>query len=245
MRRWNWRDARGLSLVEMLIVIAILALVTGAVFSIFTVSLQAYWKGDLGTQVQQGSRIALDRMSRDLRQGRRLYSSSTLYGTPGFTFGITGGLAGCAGFPQISFVLPHTGNVTLADGVTVITMTDAKPGAPNQGQIPYDGYYVSYYLSASQGQPGAWPPLNQFGPYLIRMVWDINASALSWTTIASNIGSLNNSTPLTFTDALTGGCPSTASRQVKVGITASLTTVNQTSTDTVRMDVTTRNLPSP
>lgn len=245
MRRWNWRDVRGLSLVEMLIVIAILSLVTGAVFSIFTVSLHAYWKGDLGTQVQQGSRIGLDRMSRDLRAGRRLYSSSTLYGVPGFTFGINGGIGGCAGNPQISFVLPHTGNVTLGSGA-VVTMTDAKPSAPNQGQIPYDGYYVSYYLSAGQGQPGAWPALNQWGPYLIKMVWDINASALSWTTVASNIQSINNAfTPLTFTDSLTGGCPSAASRQVKVGMTASQTTVDQNATDTVTMDVTTRNLPSP
>lgn len=243
MRRWNWQDARGLSLVEMLIVIAVLSLVTGAVFSIFTVSLHAYWKGDLGTQVQQGSRIALDRMSRDMRQGRRLYAGT--WGAPAFTFAVNGGLAGCAGNPQISFVLPHVGTVTLADGVTTITMTDAKPGAPNQGQIPYDGSYVSYYLSASQGQPGSWPALNTQGPYLIKMVYDINGNALSWTTIASNVATLTNGTPLTFTDALTGGCPSTASRQVTVALTAAQTTVDQSSTDTVTMDVTQRNPPSP
>jgi prepilin-type N-terminal cleavage/methylation domain-containing protein len=226
MRRWNWQDARGLSLVEMLIVVAVLSLVTGAVFSIFTVSLQAYWKGDLGTQVQQGSRIALDRMTRDLRQARHLVTGST---QGGFAFNINGGLAGCPSAPQISFVLPHFGSVTLSApdqlGNSTIYMTD-----PNgSGLIPYDGYYVSYYLAASPGST----TLNGQGPYLEKTVYDINGTALSTVTIASNI------TGLTFSSG--GGCPAAASREVTVRITASQTTVNQSATDVVTMDITLRN----
>ena len=221
------RDARGMTLLELMIVLAISSLVAGAVFSVFMSSLTTYWKGDINTQVQQGARVAFDRLSRDLRSARRLYSGGP-WG--GFTFAVA-----CTPNPQISFVLPHYGNMTLADS-SVIYATDAD----SSGRIPYDGSYVSYYLAGSPaGSSGSATP-NSSGPYLQKTLYDINGVTLSTVTIASNI------TNLAFSAG--GACPTIASREVTVTVTATLPLPNQPtsqsvppSTAVLTMDVTLRN----
>lgn len=246
MRRWNWQDARGMTLVELMLVLAIFTIVMGAVASVLLSSLQAYWKGDQNTQIQQSGRVALDRLNRDFRQARRLCISAPTCGTQGgFGFTVNGGVVGCAGNPQISFVLPHFGNVTLSDNTTQIWMTDAKPAAPNQGQIPYDGSYVSYYLAASanawsSADSTTWP--NASGPYLKKTVWDITGSALSTVTVVSNI------TAMTLTAG--GSCPVAASREMTVALTASIPVSGQPvppSSEVVTTDIYLRNpaLPAP
>ncbi len=222
MRRYI-RNDRGMTLVELLVVLLVFSMVMGAVFSIFSTSLTAYWKGDLATQVQQGGRISLDRLTRDLRQAR-----APLNGVSGgtFTFNTT-----CTPNPQISFVQPHLGTVTLSSAGTSypIYATDANAS----GQMPYDGYYVSYYLSATQGDTTP----NAVGPYLEKTVWDIVNASLTTVSVASNV------TGLTLADRSTGSCPTAGSLEVTIQITASQTATGErvSSTDVITSDVTLRN----
>lgn len=205
------RDARGMTLLELMMVVAITSLVAGAVFSVFMSSLTTYWKGDINTQVQQGARVAFDRLTRDLRSARRLCSSSTCTPSGSFTFAVV-----CTPNPQISFALPHYGNMTLSDS-SVIYGTDPD----SSGRIPYDGSFVSYYLAATQGSTTQ----NASGPYLERTVYNIQGVTTSTTTIASNI------TSLAFSAG--GACPTTASRQVAVTVTATLPLPNQPTSQSV------------
>ncbi len=219
MRRLT--DERGMTLVELMTALLVFSLVAGAILSVFMVSLQAYWKGDLATQVQQGGRLSIDRLTRDLRQARRLCTAgATGCVQGGFTFDTN-----CT-TPQISFVLPHVATVTLAVTPTAsIYATDPDVN----GTIPKDGNDVSYYLAATQG--GTTP--NTTGPYLERTQWD--GSQLTTVTVASNI------TGLAF--AAAGACPATTSREVTVTITAAqtVTSTNVSSTDTNTSDVALRN----
>ncbi len=218
------RDDRGMTLVELMMVLMVFSLVMGAVFSLFMTSLTAYWKGDLATQVQQSGRIGLDRLTRDLRQARALINAQT-WG--GFTFNTA-----CTPNPQISFVQPHIGNVQLFITPTslFISATDANT---TTGAMPYDGYYVSYYLSAAQASASGGTTPSAGGPYLNKTVWDIVNASLTTVTIASNVTGL----------AFPGTCPTTASREFTVQITASqtVTATNVSSKDVVTSDVALRN----
>ncbi len=219
------QDARGMTLVELMVGLLVFSMVMGAVFSLFSTSLTAYWKGDLATQVQQGGRLSLERMARDLRQARRLINGTT---GGSFTFNIA-----CNPY-QISLVLPHLATVTLSDGTTIYA-TDALAS----GQIPYDGSYVSYFLSANPaGSFGDKTP-NAVGPYLQRVVYDIAGTSLSTVSVASNV------TSLAFASA--GSCPGTSAREVTVTVTASQTATGQnvSSTDVVKSDVALRNSGGP
>jgi|GEM_PF-1932153 len=199
---------RGMTLIELMIVMLILSVTSEAIFSLVYASLKTYWKGDVATQAQQGARISTDRMTRDLRQARRLINGVTK--TVGAT-SVTFNTACSPSAPQVSFALPHLGNVSLAD-VTVISATDPAPSTgtfpgstPAVGTLPYDGWYVSYYLAASSNS--ATP--NTGGPYLIRASYDGNTLTLA--TVAGNITAF----------ALNGGtCPTTTSREFTVQLTA-------------------------
>ena len=209
-----------MTLLELLIVLAILSLVAGAIMSVFMGSLRAYWKGSLSTQVQKGGRVAFDRLGRDLRAARRLCGNPSC-GTHG---GVNFDTINCSPAPpQIGFVQEHLGLVTLNDGKTVIYATDPNGG----GVIPYDGYYVSYYLAASPGSTTA----TTNGPYLERALWDLNAGAISIATIAgpeqqgaTNYGGANISNLAFAVGGGVGGCPVAATRDILVTVTASQNT---------------------
>lgn len=62
-----WRDERGFTLAELLIVLSVLALVLAAVVTIQQGALQAYVAGSNKTEVQQNARVALERMAREIR----------------------------------------------------------------------------------------------------------------------------------------------------------------------------------
>jgi hypothetical protein len=224
---------------ELLIVIGIMSLIAGSVVSILLVSLQTYWKGSISAQVQQGGRIAIDRLSRELRQARRLFTGVA----GGFSFT----LACSPSAPQISFVLPHVTLVSLSETCSTTCPDGAlcqsgtcKVYAPDQnpvtGTVPYDGWYVSYYLSSTVS--GQTPSTN--GPYLVRTVWDLTTSTLTSTTMANNVTAL----------ALSSGgvCPTVTSRQVAITLTASQQAGSgpnvpaySQATDTVTEDISLRN----
>jgi prepilin-type N-terminal cleavage/methylation domain-containing protein len=221
IRRWE-RDARGLTLLELMTVLLIMSIVSGAVLTVFLTSLTTFTKGSVGTQVQQAGRIGVDRLSRDLRQARRLYSGTQ----GGFSFSLS-----CT---QISFVLPHLALVPLSTSPsTSVYMTDADPVS---GAIPYDGSYVSYYLAAT---PSGTTP-SSTGPYLVRTAYA--GATLSTVTVASNI------TALGFAVS-GGGCPTTSARLLTVTVTAyqqangvGVSSSNAvSSTDVVTLDITLRN----
>ena len=197
IRRWA-RDARGMTLAELLVVLLITSIVSGAVMTVFLTSITTFTKGSVGTQVQQAGRIGADRISRELRQARRLYSGTQ----GGFLFNLPA-VSPCN---QISFVLPHVALVTLSGTpTTFVYMTDANPVS---GVMPYDGLYVSYYLSS--GSPSLTAGQNGTGPYLVRTWYD--GTTLSSQIVAGNV------TGLTFASG--GVCPTTLSRLVTVTVTA-------------------------
>ncbi len=212
---------RGMTLIELMIVLLILSLTSDAIFSLMSASLKTYWKGDVATQVQQGARISADRMVRDLRQGRILITGVTrTVGATSFTFNT----ACSPSAPQISAILLHTGSVTLADS-SVISATDANP---TTGAIPYDGWDVSYYLAAASNS--ATP--NTTGPYLIRASYDlVGSTGFTFATVASNVTGLALSAG--------GSCPTAASLEFTLTVTASQnqTGQNVSSTTVVTDDV--------
>ena len=221
------RGARGMTLIELMITLVVLSLASGAVLTLFQASLKAYWKGDINTQVQQGGRTGFERLTREIRAARRLYTGTS----GGFTFA----LACSPSAPQISFVLPHYALVNLSGTPTTqIYTTDMNA----QGQMPYDGTYVSYYLSASQPTPSnQTPTLNSTGPYLVRTTYTLSSSTLGSSAVASNV------TTLSFLDAVSAACPTTSSRQLTIALTASQQTVSQgvSSTDVVTANIILRN----
>ena len=190
---------RGMTLIELIIVLAILSVTSDAIFSIMFASLKTYWKGDLATQVQQGARISSDRMVRDLRQAGSLIDGKTkTVGATTVNFNTS-----CGAAPQISFVLPHLTLITLSDGSPIYD-TDAN----GSGVIPYDGWYVSYYLAASSNS--ATP--NATGPFLIRASYDFAGNAITLATVANDITGL--------TLSAVGACPTTAAHEFTVTLTA-------------------------
>jgi type II secretory pathway component PulJ len=63
-----WRDERGFTLAELLVAFAMLVLVLGGVLAIHSSALQAYVAGSNRTEVQQGARVALERVAREIRK---------------------------------------------------------------------------------------------------------------------------------------------------------------------------------
>jgi prepilin-type N-terminal cleavage/methylation domain-containing protein len=217
---------RGMTLIELLIVLLILSTASGAMFSLLFAGLKSYWQGDAATQAQQGARISIDRMIRDLRQAGQLINGVTeTVGATSVTFNTS-----CT-TPQISMALPHLASVTLTPAGTIFA-TDAETSTmPHPGQLPYTGSYVSYYLAASSNSTTA----NTAGPYLIRASYDLVANTLTAATVAGNITGLGLNPG--------GTCPPTAARAFTIQLTASQTQTGQnvSSQTVVTDDVTLRN----
>ena len=64
----GWRDERGFTLAELLAAFAVLVLVLGGVLAVYSGALQAYIAGSNKTEVQQGARVALERVAREIRK---------------------------------------------------------------------------------------------------------------------------------------------------------------------------------
>lgn len=227
MRRWR-QDIRGMSLVEVIIAVAIFAMIAGLMATVFITTTRANWKQSNNIQAQQNARIGLDKLTRDLRQAGKLFSSGTAYG--GFIFAIA-----CSSFPQVSFVVPHVKSFTLADNTQVWA-----PDINASGKVPYDGWYVSYYLA----QIDRGTTLNASGPYLVRTIYDLTTLTLSSQTASRNVSGL------VLSDRVTSACPTAwvsssqpGTREVVVTVTGSQLLADGTvaSKTTMIQDVTLRN----
>jgi prepilin-type N-terminal cleavage/methylation domain-containing protein len=217
------RTERGITLIELMIVLLILSLATTAMFALLFASFSAYWRGDVASRVQQGARVSVDRVARDLRQARRLITGATeTVGATSVTFNTS-----CSPNPQISFALPHVAMVTLTNHSAIYDTDQDATGA-----VPYDGTYASYYLAGSSNS--ATP--NATGPYLIRAAYTlVGTHTLTLQDVATNI------TGLSFSAG--GSCPTTATREFTVTLTAFQRQIGQNvqSQTIVVDDVTLRN----
>jgi len=66
------RDTSGFSLIELLIVVAIFAIVMGGVFTLYNTHLKNAYKQDENLDVQQNLRLAMDTISRDIKMAGML-----------------------------------------------------------------------------------------------------------------------------------------------------------------------------
>ena len=83
MRRWeNTGGQNGFSLVEILVVMAMMGLVTMAVYSLYRTTQRTATTQDNVVELQQNLRIALDRMERDIRMAGFMVSSLSSPSTP-------------------------------------------------------------------------------------------------------------------------------------------------------------------
>jgi type IV pilus assembly protein PilW len=83
MRRWEIKRGQGgFSLVEILVVMAMMGLVTMAVYSLYQTTQRTATTQDNVVELQQNLRIALDRMERDIRMAGFMVSSSAVPASP-------------------------------------------------------------------------------------------------------------------------------------------------------------------
>lgn len=77
-----WRNERGFTLAELLVAFAMLALILGGVLTVHHRAVQTYVAGSNRTGVQQGARIALERVAHEIRNaclpaGGQIVSAAT------------------------------------------------------------------------------------------------------------------------------------------------------------------------
>jgi Tfp pilus assembly protein PilW len=216
-----------MTVIELMAVLLVFSLIMGAVSSLLITSLAVYSKGSVSAQAQASVRIALSRLVREVRQARRLINGTAEPVNGGtFTFETV-----CGPAPEISFALPHTAVYALSDGSSAYA-TDANALGVN----PYDGWYVSYYLSAAQSGTGPLPPAaDASGPYVIRVQYDVSAGQLSYGTVAGGVTAL--------TVAAQSSCPTVGTRTLSITVAGTAAAVNEavSTTDVVTSDVTLRN----
>ncbi len=217
-----------MTVIELMSALLVFSLVMGALSSLLITSLAVYSKGSVSTQAQVSVHLTLGRLVREVRQARRLLNG-TQESANGVTFSFN---TTCTITPQLSFALPHTAVYALSDGTTAYT-TDANASGVN----PYDGWYVSYYLSAAQaaGTGALAPAADASGPYVIRVEYDVTAGQLSYGTVTGGVTAL--------TLAAQGGCPTANTRNLSITVAGAAAAVNEavTTTDVITSDVTLRN----
>ncbi|MFC1663783.1 PilW family protein [Patescibacteria group bacterium] len=62
----------GFTLTEILVVITVLALVVGVVYSVYALSQRAYRESEMATEIIQNGRVVLERIAREIRQAKEI-----------------------------------------------------------------------------------------------------------------------------------------------------------------------------
>ncbi|AJE02894.1 PilW family protein [Geobacter pickeringii] len=76
MRRDRVQDTRGMTLVELLVVVVVLGIVMGSVYSVYLTHQKVAYSSEEVVEVQQNLRIAMDSITRDLQMGGMMVPSS-------------------------------------------------------------------------------------------------------------------------------------------------------------------------
>jgi len=66
------RYSNGFTLTELLVTVAIFLLITGAVYSGFSLSQKAYRESELAAEISQNGRVVLERITREIRQAKEI-----------------------------------------------------------------------------------------------------------------------------------------------------------------------------
>lgn len=66
------KNKNGFTLAELLVTIAILGLVLGAIYGAYALSQRAYREGEASAELTQNSRVILERMTREIRQAKEI-----------------------------------------------------------------------------------------------------------------------------------------------------------------------------
>ncbi|MFH1582202.1 MAG: prepilin-type N-terminal cleavage/methylation domain-containing protein [bacterium] len=72
MNKVKFQNNKGFTLTELLVSIAILSIVTGAVYLGFTLSQKAYHESEKAAEITQNGRVILERITRELHQSREI-----------------------------------------------------------------------------------------------------------------------------------------------------------------------------
>ena len=145
-----WRDRRGFTLIELVIVVGLLGLVMAAVYSLYGTHQKAAYSQAEVVDVQQNLRVAMDTISRDIRMAGVMIAAGTNQtfassaGFPPFpTYSSNVRINAASAEARFARVAPNpatlpTGNYTLAAGST-ITLTVEAPATTTSPNI-VDGF---------------------------------------------------------------------------------------------------------
>ncbi|MDR7457581.1 MAG: prepilin-type N-terminal cleavage/methylation domain-containing protein, partial [Armatimonadota bacterium] len=120
MVRWvlpGWNDARGLTVLEIVVALAILVIALVAIYGLVTSSIRSFGVGEDFLDVQQNARAALEKFSEEARWASRLITDATF----------DPGLPGCGGY-----LCPESVNLAIPEGNPVI------PGCSYHVRFPRD-----------------------------------------------------------------------------------------------------------
>ena len=69
------KKSKGFTLTEVLVMIAILLIVTVAIYSAYVLSQRAYWESEMMAEITQNGRVILERITREIRQAREMVTA--------------------------------------------------------------------------------------------------------------------------------------------------------------------------
>jgi prepilin-type N-terminal cleavage/methylation domain-containing protein len=134
----GWRDERGCSLAELLVALAVLALVLTAATTIQRSVLQAYVVGSNQTEAQQNARAALERIARHIREATTpLAAGST---AQSLIFTLPDPVTGIS-IPGVQVTYAFVGNALQCTGLCDDQTISAEPVTViGRAQVPPSGF---------------------------------------------------------------------------------------------------------